>query len=127
MVDDAVVEIIARNTYARMAEWLGSNFSILQFEAQHGIVRRATTEIRDDNCGTMFEALCVIEGGRHGFIDEVDFFETDCFERVSIAQCREVFVGRGAGETHGTSDHKSLRQGDCMKFGMCEQVSQEDG
>ena len=104
------IETVAGDADAAMRERRRAEAVRVDIEAQDGKVRCAAAEIGDQHGRALLQVAREMERGRHRFVDEQDFVESELFQRRAIALRGEGGIGRRAGIFDGPPDHEPLRR-----------------
>lgn len=109
VVDDAIIEGVAGDTDARMAERFRAQRAAFSRETHHGEVAGAAAEIRDQHGGIAVQPAGEGEGRAHRLVDVARVTGAQALERRLIALHRQRLVGIAAGKAHGSADHDGRR------------------
>ena len=104
MIDDAIVERVARNADAGMAKRLGAKIAACARKTHHREVAGAAAEIRNQHGGIALEPSGEGERRADGLIDIARVAGAEAFERGAIALHGQIVVGIAAGKAHGPAD-----------------------
>ena len=108
IVDDAIVERIARHAHARMRQRLVIQPRRAHGKSHHREVARAPAEVRHQNGRVLLQPLRKEVSRRHRLIDVMDLLESHRPQRILIARPRQRLVRRSARKAHRPPDHHAL-------------------
>ena len=127
LVDDPVVEGVARYADARARQRRRTQAVGRMFEPDDGEVAGAAAEVGDQDRGVRLQLACEIEGGANRLVRIADVGEAQPLERRLIARQGQGLVRIAARKGDGTADDdggRGIRQG---VAGMVAQALVEGG
>jgi hypothetical protein len=125
LVDDPVVEGVARHADARASQGRGPQGPTGTFEADDREVAGATAEVADQDGGVLGQGAREEKGRANGFVGVVDFLHAQPAEGGLVALQGEIGVGRSAGEGDRPPDNHPLGQVDKLVARIAPELQQK--
>ena len=126
MVDEPVVEAVARDAHAGVPEGLGAQLAAPDLEMDHREVGGAAAEVGDQHRGAVLQRLRIEERRRHRLVHLLYAREPERRERRAVALHRELRVGTAAARVlDGTAHQHVARQLVQLRVRVAAQLAEE--